>query len=143
MLFFLSWELSPVFTKCRVLSGIHQDRAFIDLQCWYFSGFWMGHFSLVYNSKKWICNHSAECFFLKYGKWFFFPLFLFILTYRYVMLMIGSIYKITDYTFWCFSFFKKYHWQHHIHRCMCIFLHFSNCAKVLLYILGKLTPVAL
>lgn len=88
---------------------------------------------------------QLSLFFSSMGSGFFFfsPLFLFILTYSYVMLMIGSIYKITDYTFWCFSFFKKYRWQHHIHRCMCIFLHFSNCAKVLLYILGKLTPVAL
>lgn len=71
---------------------------------------------------------QLSLFFSSMGSGFFPPpLFLFILTYRFVMLMIGSTYKITDYTFWYFSFLKKYHWQHHIYRCMCIFLHFSLC----------------
>lgn len=116
---FISWELFRVFTKCRVLSGIHQDRTFIDLQCWYFSGFWMGHFSLVYNSKKWICNHSAESFSQVWEVVLPPTFFLFILTYRFVMLMIGSIYKIMIIHSGVF-FFKKIslatsHTQMHVH----------------------------
>lgn len=139
-------NFSRVPKMYRVLSGIHQDRSFIDLQCWCFSGFWMGHFILVYDFEKWICNHSAEwVFFLSKGKDFFSFVLFIILTYRYVMLLTGSKYNITDYTFWWgfFVFFFKCHWPHHTHRGTCIFLHFSNFAEVLLYMLGKLTPVAL
>lgn len=53
----LHWKrcISPLlitfttFPECRVLSRIHQERSFIDLRCWFFSGFWMCHFTLVYS----------------------------------------------------------------------------------------------
>lgn len=86
---------------------------------------------------------QLSLFFSSMGSGFFFFSPSFSLHFNIQICNADDIYKITDYTFWCFSFFEKYHWQHHIHRCVCIFLHFSNCAKVLLYILGKLTPVAL